>query len=153
MDYEKIGNRERAKLTIEATAAQDFKEIRRLLDTCPKETVTIHNLEYLNTFRMLARVATIFEAELRGLALTVHAVEDKPPVMAQITAAKEAWARFCAEHEVDPAVLIQTTGGHHPAVSQLLGWCCLPAEPALLEHWLMLFQTAAQGEVFGEVRH
>jgi hypothetical protein len=153
MDYSKIETPERVRLTIEAMARKDFKEVKKLMDSSPLEQVEVHDLEYLNTARMLPRVATLFELEMRGLALSVQVSENAPPLMAQMNAAKVAWCSFCADYGIDPEVLIQTAGGHHPVVKQFLGWCCMPADPHLVEHWTGLFRVAASGEVLGEKRH
>ncbi|KAB0532829.1 MULTISPECIES: hypothetical protein [Pseudomonas] len=153
MDYGKIETHERVRLTVEAMARQDFREVKRLLDSSPMETVEVHSLEYLNTFRMLPRVAALFELEMRGIALSIQVSDNQPPLMAQMAAAKEAWSRFCNEYDIEPEVLIATAGGHHPMVRQLLGWCCLPPDDELVNHWSGVFKMAATGEVLGERRH
>ncbi|EJZ58454.1 hypothetical protein I1A_002782 [Pseudomonas fluorescens R124] len=153
MDYSKIETRERVRLTIEAMARKDFKEVKKLMDSSPLERVEVHDLEYLNTARMLPRVAALFELEMRGLALSVQVSKDQPSLMAQMNAAKVAWWAFCADYGVEPEVLIETAGGHHPVVKQLLGWCGMSADADLVKHWAGLFSVAASGEVTGEKRH
>lgn len=153
MNYSKIETQERVRLTIQAMARKDFGEIKKLMDSSPMEVVETHSLEYLNTARMLPRVAAFFEMEMRGLALSVQIAEDKPPLMAQMNAAKSAWSNFCAGYGIEPEVLIGTAGGHHPIVEQFLGWCCMPPDVDMVKHWTGLFQVAATGEVLGGKRH
>lgn len=153
MDYVNIETRERVQLTIKAMAAKDFNEVKRLMDSSPIETVEVHSLEYLNLSRMLPRVAALFELELRGLALSVQVAEDQPPLMAQMSAAKEAWKLFCERYGVDPNDLIQAVGDHHPIVRQFLGWCGPTVDAKLVDHWSGLFTIAATGETLGEKRH
>lgn len=153
MDYSKIETRKRVHLTIEAMANKDFNEVKKLIDSSPLETIQVHSQEFLNIARMLPRVAALFEMEMRGLALSIQVTDNQPPLMAQMAAAKEAWSLFCAEHGVDPEVLIATAGGHHPVVKQLLGWCCTTPDAGLVKYWSGLFVVAASGEVLGDVHH
>ncbi|MCO7595075.1 MULTISPECIES: hypothetical protein [Pseudomonas] len=153
MDYSKIGTAERVKLTIEAAASQDFETVKKLVDTCPRSKVEIQNLEYLDKTRMLMNVAARFEMEMRGIALAVQASDNPPPIMAQMNAAKVVWLEFCSHHDIDPEVLIQTAGGHHPLVKQFLGWCCLPPDEALVAHWRKVFHAASTGDLVTERRH
>ncbi|WP_439864554.1 hypothetical protein [Pseudomonas antarctica] len=158
MDYSKIPTKERVKLTIQALARKDIKEIKALLDSSPIETVEVHSLEYLNTFRMLPRVAALFELELRGIVLTMasNMSNEGAKILTQcldeVAAAKEAWIGFCSDYEVSPEDLIATAGGHHPAVANALA-TTLDANPLDVKRWRELFRVAASGEVIGEIRH
>ncbi|TCQ87850.1 hypothetical protein [Pseudomonas sp. JUb52] len=113
--------------------------------------------EYLDLSRMVLRVAIQYELELRGLALSWHHMcagnpEAAQQVRAEAAAAARAWADFCAGLGLQPAELILAVGGHHPVVIDLVRWAPAP-EPALVEKWRGLFETAACGEMFGEARH
>ncbi|MEJ5039917.1 hypothetical protein LOY33_12900 [Pseudomonas sp. B21-036] len=153
MDYSKIGTEERVRLTIEATASHDFDRVRKLVDTCPRHKVEIQSLEYLDKTRMLMNVAARFEMEMRGIALAIQASDNPPPIMAQMNAAKVVWVEFCAQNDMNPDVLIQTAGGHHPLVKQFLGWCCLPPDEALVAQWRRVFHAASTGDLVTEKRH
>lgn len=158
MDYSKISTKERIKLTIQAMARKDLREVKELLDSSPKETVEVHSLEYLNTFRMLPRVAALFELELRGIVLTMasnmsnECAEILSQCLDEVAAAKKAWAGFCSDYDVSPQDLIATVGGHHPAVANALA-TTLDANAQDVKRWQDLFRVAASGEVIGEIRH
>lgn len=156
-DYSLFTPMERMQRTVKATASQNFEEIRRLIDTAPRRTSTSADPEYLDLSRMVLRVASQYELELRGLALTWHHLcagnpEAAQQVRAEAAAAARAWADFCAGLGLQPADLIRAVGGHHPVVIDLVRWAPEP-QPALVEKWRGLFETAASGEMIGEARH
>lgn len=156
-DYSLLTPMDRMQRTVKATAAQDFVEIRRLIETAPKRTNTIADPEYLDLSRMVLRVASQYELELRGLALTWHHLcagnsETAQQVRAEAAAAARAWADFCAGLGLQPADLIRAVGGHHPVVIDLVRWAPEP-RPVLVEKWRGIFEMAASGEMFGEARH
>lgn len=149
---------ERISLTIKAIAQKDYAQVRHLVDSCPTEHVEVASLEFLNTTRMLCRVAQLFECDMRALALNFAstATRDIPggitDCLDQVAAANQAFAEFCADFHVDADDLLGTVGGHHPAVAYLIG---MSPEPKvdLVDHWRQLFTVAASGEVLGERRH
>lgn len=158
MDYQNLPTSERIRLTIKAIAKKDPQEVRRLSDSCPVKTVEVADLEYLNTTRMLTRVAMMFELEMRGIALTMatNLKSERGDILNecldQAVAAKEAWAEFCQQYKLSPEELISSAGGHHPAVAGMMQTTLEPRSE-LVEHWRKLFQIAASGEVLGEKRH
>lgn len=156
-DYATLTPAERMQRTVEATAARNFAEVHRLIDTAPRRTITSADPEYLDRARMVLRAASQYELELRGLALTWHHLcvgspEAAQQVRAEAASATRAWADFCAGLGLQPADLIRAVGGHHPVVIDLVRWAPEP-QPVLVEKWQGLFETAASGEMFGEARH
>lgn len=153
-----MNTRDRVNLTIKAIASKDIAEAKRLMDTCPKEQVEVTNLEFLNTTRMLLRVAILYESDLRGIALTMAGNMSNAGAsvltqgLEQFAAAKVAWDRFCESQGVSPHDLAATTGGHHPTVEGFLN-VGGEANPDLVGQWLKAFATAASGEVLGDTRH
>ncbi|UBM26093.1 hypothetical protein K8374_03585 [Pseudomonas sp. p1(2021b)] len=147
---------ERISLTIKAIAQKDYVQVRQLIDSCPTEHVEVTSLEFLNTTRMLCRVAQLFECEMRGLALnfTSSATDGaaKLECLDQIAAANQAFADFCNDHGVDTQDLISTVGGHHPAVVYLTG-LSPTAKGGLVEYWRHSFAVAAGAEMLGERSH
>lgn len=158
MDYEKISVAERVRRTIEAAASRDFAEIRKLTQSCPKETVEITNLEYLNTSRMLMRAASLFELEVRGLLLNITAAQQagQHDVMLhnlkEIASVKVAWEEFCDGYDLEPSVLVLAAGGHHPIVSSALQ-TTLDADPESVNQWSERLRASASAETAGEIRH
>ncbi|MDP9663787.1 UNVERIFIED_ORG: hypothetical protein J2W16_001501 [Pseudomonas cremoricolorata] len=148
--------RERIGLTIKAIAQKDYAQVRQLIDSCPTEHVEVASLEFLNTARMLCRVAQLFECEMRGLALNFasSAMDGaaKLECLVQIAAANQAFADFCSDHGVSTQDLISTVGGHHPAVVYLTG-LSPKAKGELVENWRHSFAVAAGAEMLGERRH
>lgn len=150
--------RERISLTIKAIAQKDYAQVRQLVDNCPTEHVEVASLEFLNTTRMLCRVAQLFECDMRGLALNFAstAIRDNPgeitDCLDQVAAANQAFSEFCRDFEVCADDLLGTIGGHHPAVTYLIG---LSPEPKsdFVGRWRQVFTIAASGEVLGEQRH
>ena len=154
-DYAGLAPAERMQRTVQATAAGNFAEIRRLIDTAPKRTTTSADPEYLDLSRMVLRVASQYELELRGLARTwlcAGNAEAGQQVQAELAAAARAWTDFCTGRGLEPDELIAAAGGHHPVVVDLVRWAPDP-QPKLVEKWRGLFQIAASGEMFGESRH
>ncbi|MDM9596965.1 MULTISPECIES: hypothetical protein [Pseudomonas] len=147
---------ERISLTIKAIAQQDYAQVRQLIDSCPTEHVEVASLEFLNTTRMLCRVAQLFECEMRGLALnfassTMDGVA-KLECLDQIAAANQAFADFCNDFDVSTQDLMNTVGGHHPAVVYLVG-LSPEAKGDLVDNWRHSFAIAAGAEMLGERRH
>lgn len=146
---------ERMQRTVQATAAGNFVEVRRLIDTAPRRTITSADPEYLDLSRMVLRVASQYELELRGLALTwlcAGNAEVGQQVRVEVAAAVRAWTDFCSGQGLQPDELIAAAGGHHPVVVDLVRWAPAPP-PDLVEKWRGLFQIAASGEMFGESHH
>lgn len=149
---------ERVKLSIRAVGSRNTDELKRLMNSCPTETVEVTNLEYLNTFRMLCRVAHIFESEMRGIALTMAANMSNAGTVIlgqcldQVASAKAAWEEFCSIYGLTTDELINAAGGHHPTVSNMMKTTLNP-DPELVEQWRRIFAMAASGEVIGEKRH
>lgn len=157
VDYPALTPAERTQRTVQAVAASDFAEVRRLINTAPRRTTTSADPEYLDRARMVLRVAIQYELELRGLALTWHNLctgnqQAGEQIRAEAGAAAHAWTDFCAVQGLEPADLITAVGGHHPLVIGLVRWAPAPP-PDLVEKWRGLFQIAASGEMFGESRH
>lgn len=148
--------RERISLTIKAIAQKDHAQVRQLIDNCPTEHVEVASLEFLNTTRMLCRVAQLFECEMRGLALNFasSAMDGaaKLECLDQVAAANQAFANFCSDFDVSSQELISTVGGHHPAVIYLTG-LSPKAKGDLVENWRHSFAVAAGAEMLGERRH
>ncbi|HEN8712343.1 TPA: hypothetical protein U8203_002782 [Pseudomonas putida] len=150
--------RERISLTIKAIAQKDYAQVRQLVDSCPTEHVEVANLEFLNTTRMLCRVAQLFECEMRGLALNFASTamgNDAGGItdcLDQVAAANQAFAEFCDDFNVCADDLLGTIGGHHPAVAYLTGMTPKP-KGELVDYWRQAFAIAASGEVLGERRH
>lgn len=150
--------RERIGLTIKAIAHKDYAQVRQLIDTCPTEHVEVASLEFLNTTRMLCRVAQLFECDMRGLALNLASTDTRDNAggitdcLDQIAAAHRAFTEFCDDFGVCVDDLLGTVGGHHPAVAYMIG---ISPEPQadLVGHWRQAFAVAASGEVLGEKRH
>ncbi|SEO71637.1 hypothetical protein [Pseudomonas sp. Snoq117.2] len=154
-DYGGLTPTERMQRTVQATAARSFGEVRRLIDTAPRRTTTSADPEYLDLARMVLRVASQYELELRGLALTWLCAGNAAAgqqIRAEAAAAACAWTDFCSGQGLQPDELIVAAGGHHPVVVDLVRWAPEP-QPELVEKWRGLFAVAARGEVFGEVRH
>lgn len=57
-DYAILTPSERTPRTVGATAARNFAEVRRLIDTAPRRTITSADPEYLDRARMVLRVAS-----------------------------------------------------------------------------------------------
>lgn len=148
--------RERISLTIKAIAQNDHAQVRQLIDNCPTEHVEVASLEFLNTTRMLCRVAQLFECEMRGLALNFasSAIDGaaKLQCLDQVAAANQAFVDFCSDFDVSAQELISTVGGHHPAVTYLTG-LSTKAKEDLVENWRHSFAVAAGAEMLGERRH
>lgn len=154
-DYPGLTPAERMQRTVRATAARSFGEVRRLIDTAPRRTTTSADPEYLDLARMVLRVASQYELELRGLALTWLCAGNASAgqqVLAEVAAATRVWTDFCSGQGLQPDELIAAAGGHHPVVVDLVRWAPEP-QPALLEKWRGLFAVAAGSEMFGEARH
>ncbi|WP_158890634.1 MULTISPECIES: hypothetical protein [unclassified Pseudomonas] len=156
-DYSLLTPMERMQRTVKATAVGSFVEVRHLIDLAPRRTTTSADPEYLNLSRMVLRIASQYELELRGLALTWHHLcagnpESAQQVRAEAAAAARAWTDFCAGLGLQPADLIRAVGGHHPVVIDLVRWAPEP-QPVLVEKWRGTFETAANGEMLGEARH
>lgn len=149
---------ERISLTIKAIAQKDYAQVRHLVDSCPTEHVEVANLEFLNTTRMLCRVAQLFECDMRGLALnfastaTRDIAEGIADCLDQVAAANQAFAEFCGDFNVCADDLLGTMGGHHPAVTYLIDMSPKP-KAELVGHWRQAFSIAASGEMLGERRH
>lgn len=149
---------ERISLTIKAIAQKDYAQVRQLVDSCPTEHVEVASLEFLNTTRMLCRVAQLFECDMRGLALNFasRATQDNAggitDCLDQVAAASQAFADFCGDFSVSADDLLGTIGGHHPAVTYLIGLSPKP-QADLVGQWRQVFAVAASGEVLGEQRH
>lgn len=157
VDYAALTPTERTQRTVQAVAASDFAEVRRLIDTAPRRITTSADPQYLDRARMVLRVAIQYELELRGLALTWHNLcagnqQAGQQIRAEAAAAAHAWNDFCAGHGLEPDELIASVGGHHPLAVGLVRWAPDP-QPKLVEKWRGLFQIAASGEMFGESRH
>lgn len=150
--------RERISLAIKAIAQKDYAQVRNLVDSCPTEHVEVANLEFLNTTRMLCRVAQLFECDMRGLALNFAstAIRDSPDgitdCLDQVAAANQAFSEFCRDFNVCADDLLGTIGGHHPAVNYLIGLSPKP-KADFVDYWRQVFTIAASGEVLGERRH
>lgn len=150
--------RDRISLTIKAIAEKDLVLVRQLMDSCPTEQVEVTSLEYLNTTRMLCRVAQLFECDMRGLALnfastaTRDNAEGVTECLEQVAAANQAFTEFCGDFNVCTDDMLGTMGGHHPAVTYLIGLSPKP-KADLVDHWRQAFAIAASGEVLGERRH
>ncbi|WP_054889939.1 hypothetical protein [Pseudomonas sp. NBRC 111129] len=149
---------ERISLAIKAIAQKDYVQVRQLIDSCPTEHVEVASLEFLNTTRMLCRVAQLFECDMRGLALNLASTATRDNAggitdcLDQIAAAHQAFTEFCDDFNVCVDDLLGTVGGHHPAVAYMIG---ISPEPQadLVGHWRQAFAVAASGEVLGEKRH
>jgi hypothetical protein len=158
MDYNLLTVAERVSLTIQAISSSNISEAKRLMDTCSKEQVEVTNLEYLNTTRMLCRVAHTFESDMRGIALTMAGnmsnagADILGQCLDQVASAKAAWKGFCSSYGLTTDELIKAAGGHHPTVSNMM-MTTLDPVPALVEQWRHIFAMAASGEVMGETRH
>lgn len=150
--------RDRISLTIKAIAEKDLVLVRQLMDSCPAEQVEVISLEYLNTTMMLCRVAQLFECDMRGLALnfastaTRDNAEGVTECLEQVAAANQAFTEFCGDFNVCTDDLLGTMGGHHPAVTYMIGLSSKP-KADLVGHWRQTFAIAASGEVLGERSH
>ncbi|MFG0864296.1 hypothetical protein [Pseudomonas sp. FYR_7] len=150
--------RERIGLTIKAIAQKDYAQVRQLIDSCPTEHIEVANLEFLNTTRMLCRVAQQFECDMRGLALNLASTATRDSAVGitdcldQVAAANQAFTEFCDDYGVRVDDLLGTVGGQHPAVAYVIG---ISPEPKadLVGHWRQAFAIAASGEVLGERHH
>lgn len=109
-------------MAIEAFARRDWEEVDRLRDTCDYGTFRVHGLAYferLRGFQSIAMAHGIFVRDLviafltsawalsRGAEQSDESDDTPEPIVraiAYIKARAKAWADFCAELAIDPAM-------------------------------------------------
>lgn len=74
-DYKKLTPSERFFLSVDARSRADENEVKRLLETCPKRTYDLRDLEFEYRMRAIERIAQFFIVQIMSTWLLTGYVE------------------------------------------------------------------------------